>query len=36
VILGALEDAQLEGTITTREQAIAFVKGSYPQVQVGR
>jgi tRNA nucleotidyltransferase/poly(A) polymerase len=35
-ILSALEDAQLEGTLFTREEAIAFVKKSYPSDKVGR
>lgn len=29
-ILTAVEDQQLEGTITTKEQAISFVKNTYP------
>lgn len=35
-ILGALEDAQLEGALSTREQAIAFVKRHYPARKAGR
>ena len=35
-MLRALEDAQLEGTLTTREQAMAFVKKYFPQRGVGR
>ncbi len=35
-ILRALEDAQLEGTLTTREQAANFVKENYPLRRVGR
>jgi tRNA nucleotidyltransferase/poly(A) polymerase len=35
-ILSALEDAQLEGTLTTREQAVEFVQSSYPQGGCGR
>lgn len=35
-ILAALEDAQLEGTVTTRDQAIEFVRKSYPLSQSGR
>ena len=30
-ILSAVEDAQLEGTLTTRDQALAFVAGSFPR-----
>ena len=29
-ILSAVEDQQLEGTLTSREAALAFVKGNYP------
>jgi poly(A) polymerase len=35
-ILAALEDAQLEGTLTTREAAMAFVRKYYPLATVGR
>ena len=35
-ILGALEDAQLEGTVTTREAAKVFVESHYPLRRVGR
>jgi poly(A) polymerase len=35
-ILRALEDAQLEGILTTREQATAFVKKNYPEGRVSR
>jgi poly(A) polymerase len=35
-ILTALEDAQLEGAVQTREQAVAFVKASYPREEVSR
>ena len=35
-ILAALEDAQLEGTIQTREQAEEFVRRNHPLSQVGR
>ncbi len=35
-ILGALEDAQLEGTVTTREAAKVFVQSHYPLRRVGR
>jgi poly(A) polymerase len=35
-ILRALEDAQLEGIVTTREQAAAFVKKTYPQGRFSR
>jgi tRNA nucleotidyltransferase/poly(A) polymerase len=35
-ILRALEDAQLEGILTTREQAAAFVKRTYPQGKLSR
>ena len=35
-ILGALEDAQLEGTLATRDQAIEFVAKNYPQARGGR
>jgi poly(A) polymerase len=35
-ILRALEDAQLEGAIATREQARAFVNASYPLGKVSR
>ncbi len=35
-ILGALEDAQLEGTVTTRDAAHIFVRAKYPLRKVGR
>lgn len=35
-ILGALEDAQLEGVVATKEQAKAFVRNHYPPKAVGR
>jgi poly(A) polymerase len=35
-ILQALEDAQLEGALTTKEQAAAFVKKNYPHGRVSR
>jgi poly(A) polymerase len=35
-ILGALEDAQLEGTLATRDEAIRFVQKHYPLANVGR
>jgi poly(A) polymerase len=35
-ILRALEDAQLEGNLTTREEAVAFIKKNYPLRRVGR
>jgi poly(A) polymerase len=35
-ILRALEDAQLEGNLSTREEALAFVKKNYPLGRVGR
>jgi poly(A) polymerase len=35
-ILRAVEDAQLEGAIRTREEALAFVRGNYPLRAVGR
>ena len=35
-ILAALEDAQLEGALATRDDAINFVKRHYPLAQVGR
>ena len=35
-ILAALEDAQLEGILTTREQAVAFVRKHYPSTRAGR
>jgi len=35
-ILTALEDAQLEGAVQTRDQAIAFVKANYPRERVSR
>ena len=35
-ILAALEDAQLEGTLTTKEQAVTFVRRHYPSARVGR
>jgi len=35
-MLRALEDAQLEGTLTSREQAMAFVKKYFPQRGVGQ
>jgi len=35
-ILGALEEGQLEGSLQTREQAIAFVRKHYPLTRVGR
>jgi poly(A) polymerase len=34
-ILGALEEGQLEGSLQTKEQAIAFVKKHYPLTRVG-
>ena len=36
IMLRAIEDAQLEGTLITRDQAVAFVKSSYPIKMVGR
>jgi len=35
-ILGALEDAQLEGTLASKEDAIQFVRRNYPLAEVGR
>lgn len=35
-ILRALEDAQLEGVLSTRDQAVNFVKDRYPRSSVGR
>jgi poly(A) polymerase len=35
-ILSALEDAQLEGTLSSREQAVAFVQKHYSLVRNGR
>jgi len=35
-ILGALEDAQLEGTVTSKDEANAFVQANYPLRKVGR
>jgi poly(A) polymerase len=35
-MLSALEDAQLEGSVTTKEEAKAFVRGHYPLARVGR
>jgi poly(A) polymerase len=35
-ILGALEDAQLEGRVTTRKEANVFVQVNYPLGKVGR
>jgi len=35
-ILGALEDAQLEGGILTKEDAEIFVRSNYPLRKVGR
>jgi len=35
-ILGALEDAQLEGVLTTRDQAVEFVRRNYPQSRRSR
>ncbi len=35
-ILKALEDAQLEGILSTREQAAAFVQRHYPSKKIGR
>ena len=35
-ILAALEDAQLEGSVGTRDQAKAFVRSNYPRSKVGR
>jgi poly(A) polymerase len=35
-ILTALEDAQLEGTLLTRDQAVEFVREHYPQSTTGR
>jgi putative nucleotidyltransferase with HDIG domain len=36
IILGALEDAQLEGTLSSREEALAFVRNNYPLARVNR
>ena len=35
-ILGALEDAQLEGTLSSREDAVGFVRTHYPLAKIGR
>jgi hypothetical protein len=35
-ILGNLEDAQLEGSVRTREEAETFVRESYPVKRVSR
>jgi poly(A) polymerase len=35
-ILAAVEDAQLEGTLSSKEQALSFVKRLYPPTQVSR
>jgi len=35
-ILGALEDAQLEGVLSTKTEAEAFVRTHYPSPKVGR
>jgi len=35
-ILTALEDAQLEGSLSTKDQAIAFVRRHYPPAKVSR
>lgn len=35
-ILGALEDAQLEGALSTKAEAEAFVRTNYPSRKVGR
>ena len=35
-ILRALEDAQLEGALTTRDQAVEFVRRNYPQSRISR
>lgn len=35
-MLAAVEDAQLEGALTTKEEAISFVKKHYPPPPVGR
>jgi poly(A) polymerase len=35
-MLGALEDAQLEGVVATKEQAKTFVRHHYPRKAVGR
>jgi poly(A) polymerase len=35
-ILGAIEDAQLEGTVTTKDAARVFVQANYPLRKVGR
>lgn len=35
-ILAALEDAQLEGSLATKEQAVSFVRTNYPLARVGR
>jgi len=36
VILNALEDAQLEGSVATKEEAKAFVRERYPLAGVRR
>ena len=36
VILGALEDAQLDGVVNTREQAVQFVRKNYPRMEIRR
>jgi poly(A) polymerase len=36
IILGALEDAQLEGTLNTKDEARAFIRANYPLRKVGR
>lgn len=35
-VLRALEDAQLEGSITSKDQALDFVRKNYPSPKVGR
>jgi poly(A) polymerase len=35
-IMGALEDAQLEGLLTSKEQAVAYVRSHYPLLRNGR
>ena len=35
-MLGSLEDAQLEGAVTTKEEAREFVRSRYPQSKVRR
>jgi tRNA nucleotidyltransferase/poly(A) polymerase len=36
IILGAVEDAQLEGSLSSKEEALGFVKRNYPAAKVGR